>query len=160
MICVHHFLQLEINRNCTYNPCIPHHVAYLSPVDSNMTLQQNQELSAHMSLTNTGDPVERTEFYVETFPKMDFSRITEGFNDLKCDMVSLGILYCEMRPVRFYAHQKYDFVLNFFIDADAVVKRKLDHVKMEVLFNSTASKANTFVMISHFNLQSYVRVVG
>lgn len=157
-----HTKTLEINRNCSSDPCKPAYVALLQSAEKNLTLQQNQELSVQMALFNTGDPVEKTEFFVETFPRMDFSRIIEGFSDLQCNEISMGYLHCEMRPVRFYAHQKYSFVLNFFIDPNAVVAKNSDHVKVEVLFNST--EANTdmtkFVMISHFNLRSNVRVVG
>lgn len=156
------FLQLEINRNCSSDPCKPAYIALLQSAENNLTLQQNQELSVQMTLFNTGDPVERTEFFVETFPRMDFSRIIEGFSDLDCKDVSMGYLHCEMRPVRFYAHQRYSFVLNFFIDPDAVVAKNSDHVKVEVLFNSTEDSTETtkFVMNSHFNLRSDVRVVG
>lgn len=154
-----HTKTLEINRNCSSDPCKPAYVALLQSTESNLTLQQNQELSVQMTLLNTGDPVERTEFFVETFPKMDFSRIIEGFSDLQCNEVSMGYLQCEMRPVRFYAHQSYAFVLNFFIDPDAVVAKNSDHVKVEVLFNSTVD-ITKFVMNNHFNLRSDVRVIG
>lgn len=156
-----HTKTLEINRNCSSDPCKPAYIALLQSAENNLTLQQNQELSVQMTLFNTGDPVERTEFFVETFPRMDFSRIIEGFSDLECKDVSMGYLHCEMRPVRFYAHQRYSFVLNFFIDPDAVVAKNSDHVKVEVLFNSTeATDTTKFVMNSHFNLRSDVRVVG
>lgn len=125
-----------------------------------MTLQINQELEVEVELINAGDPADKTHFFVETFPKMDFSRITKGSNDLQCS----EIMYCAMRPVRFYAHQHYRFVLNFFVDPDAVVTSNSDHVKVQITFNSSGDgdnrKEKTFTMMGYFNLHSDARVVG
>ncbi|XP_061167248.1 integrin alpha-4-like isoform X2 [Saccostrea echinata] len=159
---------LEINTNCSSYPCKPDYVAHLRSVESNMTLQRNQELEFLMYLTNAGDPAYKTDFYIETFPKMDFYRITEGTKDLKCTVLYFGVLHCIVHSVtrreRFYAHQRYKFMLKFFVDPDAAVARKSDHVKIEVIFNSTMEDEimppKTFEMISYFNLHSDVRVIG
>ncbi|XP_062592604.1 integrin alpha-4-like [Saccostrea cucullata] len=159
---------LNINTNCSSYACKPDFVAQMRSMENNMTLQRNQELEVLMYLTNAGDPATKTDFYVETFPKMDFYRITEGTKDLSCSVLYFGVLHCVVHSVtsteRFYAHQKYKFMLKFFVDPDAAVARKADHVKIEVTFNSTMQDetmpSKTFEMISYFNLQSDVRVIG
>lgn len=115
-----------------------------------------------MVLFNMGDLVEKIEFFVEIFLRMDFFRIIEGFSDFQCNEIFMGYLYCEMCLVWFYVYQKYLFVLNFFIDFNVVVVKNLDYVKVEVLFNLIEVNIDMikFVMISYFNFCFNVRVVG